>query len=193
MSSQPQPPDPAQATLLDPRLHRSSDKDVGFVEFIIKVYFKTERFPAGGQMTQHMHSLAVGDKARLPRKPHPAVTWSIWALKPLRLPANAASFPGPKRHEDLQGEWDICRQTDEIAGRGLCHPQSETCWHDCGRKRHHADAAGARCVAGTDTGLRAAGTPGVRLCRCSPRLWRTRLTRQRCCRLCPAFSVSSCP
>jgi cytochrome-b5 reductase len=47
------------------RVH-SSDDDLGFVELIIKVYFKGvhEKFPDGGEMSQHMESLQVGDKVR---------------------------------------------------------------------------------------------------------------------------------
>ena len=39
---------------------------MGFVELVIKVYFKgvNEKFPDGGVMSQHMESLKLGDKAR---------------------------------------------------------------------------------------------------------------------------------
>jgi nitrate reductase (NAD(P)H) len=41
----------------------SLDDDVGFLEMVIKVYFKDEnpRFPEGGKMSQHFESLAIGD------------------------------------------------------------------------------------------------------------------------------------
>lgn len=41
----------------------SSDCDVGYFELVVKVYFANEvpRFPAGGKMSQHFHSMAVGD------------------------------------------------------------------------------------------------------------------------------------
>lgn len=41
----------------------SSDDDQGFVEFMIKVYFKNvhPKFPDGGKMSQHLESLALGD------------------------------------------------------------------------------------------------------------------------------------
>jgi cytochrome-b5 reductase len=39
----------------------SSDHDVGHVDFVIKVYFPCEKFPEGGKVSQHMHSLRVGD------------------------------------------------------------------------------------------------------------------------------------
>jgi nitrate reductase (NAD(P)H) len=41
----------------------SLDHDVGFVEMVIKVYFKNEnpRFPDGGIMSQHLESLNIGD------------------------------------------------------------------------------------------------------------------------------------
>jgi|TARA_B100001540_G_C15679100_1_gene583956 cytochrome-b5 reductase len=39
----------------------SSDVDVGRVDFVVKVYFPCEKFPAGGKVSQHMHSLKVGD------------------------------------------------------------------------------------------------------------------------------------
>jgi hypothetical protein len=52
------------------RAPHSSDDDLGFVELIIKVYFKGvhEKFPDGGEMSQHMESMKVGDKVR-PRGP----------------------------------------------------------------------------------------------------------------------------
>ena len=41
----------------------SLDDDVGFVELVIKVYFRNEnpRFPDGGKMSQHFESLNIGD------------------------------------------------------------------------------------------------------------------------------------
>ena len=39
----------------------SSDHDKGHVDFVIKVYFPNERFPEGGKVSQHMHSLKIGD------------------------------------------------------------------------------------------------------------------------------------
>ena len=39
----------------------SSDVDKGHVDFVIKVYFPNERFPEGGKVSQHMHSLKIGD------------------------------------------------------------------------------------------------------------------------------------
>lgn len=41
----------------------SSDDDQGFVEFVIKVYFRGvhPKFPDGGKMSQHLESLAIGD------------------------------------------------------------------------------------------------------------------------------------
>ena len=41
----------------------SLDDDVGFVEMVIKVYFRNEnpRFPDGGKMSQHFESLKIGD------------------------------------------------------------------------------------------------------------------------------------
>ena len=43
---------------------RSSDKDVGFVDFVVKVYFKGvhPRFPDGGVFSQYMETLKPGDK-----------------------------------------------------------------------------------------------------------------------------------
>lgn len=45
----------------------SSDCDLGHVDFVIKVYFKAvhPRFPNGGKMSQHLNSLAIGDKMSL--------------------------------------------------------------------------------------------------------------------------------
>lgn len=41
----------------------SSDDDKGFVDLVVKVYFKNvhPKFPGGGKMTQHLDSLKVGD------------------------------------------------------------------------------------------------------------------------------------
>lgn len=41
----------------------SSDDDKGYVELVIKVYFKNvhPKFPDGGRMTQHLESLKIGD------------------------------------------------------------------------------------------------------------------------------------
>lgn len=45
----------------------SSDLDLGYVEFVIKVYFKNihPKFPAGGKMSQYLHGLKIGDAALL--------------------------------------------------------------------------------------------------------------------------------
>jgi hypothetical protein len=47
---------------------RSSDDDVGFVELVVKVYFKgvNANFPDGGMMSQHMEQLKLGDTVRPP-------------------------------------------------------------------------------------------------------------------------------
>eukprot|EP00051_Salpingoeca_urceolata_P000855 m.36615 g.36615 ORF g.36615 m.36615 type:complete len:313 (-) comp11037_c0_seq2:104-1042(-) len=34
----------------------------GYLDLVLKVYFPNERFPEGGKMSQHLNSLAVGDK-----------------------------------------------------------------------------------------------------------------------------------
>lgn len=41
----------------------SSDNTIGFVDFVIKVYFANvhPKFPDGGQMSQHLESLQLGD------------------------------------------------------------------------------------------------------------------------------------
>ena len=41
----------------------SSDDDVGFIDFVVKVYFANvhPKFPDGGKMSQHLESLAIGD------------------------------------------------------------------------------------------------------------------------------------
>lgn len=41
----------------------SSDEDLGFVDLMVKVYFKNtnEKFPEGGKMSQHLESLKIGD------------------------------------------------------------------------------------------------------------------------------------
>ncbi|KAH8259786.1 hypothetical protein KR026_010257, partial [Drosophila bipectinata] len=42
----------------------SSDEDVGYVDLVVKVYFKDQhpKFPAGGKMTQHLEKMELGDK-----------------------------------------------------------------------------------------------------------------------------------
>ena len=46
---------------------------MGFVELVIKVYFKgvNEKFPDGGLMSQYMETLQVGDKVRVLRAAAP--------------------------------------------------------------------------------------------------------------------------
>lgn len=41
----------------------SSDDDLGYVDFVIKVYFKNvhPKFPEGGKMTQHLNDMQIGD------------------------------------------------------------------------------------------------------------------------------------
>ena len=39
----------------------SSDDDIGFVDLLVKVYLPCERFPEGGQMTQHLNNMKIGD------------------------------------------------------------------------------------------------------------------------------------
>lgn len=56
--------DPATGeTVSRPYTPTSSDRDVGFVDFVIKVYYGgvNPKFPAGGRMSQHLESLKVGD------------------------------------------------------------------------------------------------------------------------------------
>lgn len=45
----------------------SSDEDKGYVEFVIKVYFKNvhPKFPDGGKMSQHLESLKIGDTIKI--------------------------------------------------------------------------------------------------------------------------------
>lgn len=40
----------------------SSDDDYGYVEFMIKAYFRNvhPKFPEGGKMSQHLESLSLG-------------------------------------------------------------------------------------------------------------------------------------
>ena len=46
----------------------SSDDDIGYVDFVIKVYFPQEpKFPTGGQMSQHLESLRIGDTMEMNR------------------------------------------------------------------------------------------------------------------------------
>jgi len=39
----------------------SSDDDIGFVDLLVKVYLPCERFPEGGQMTQYLNNMKIGD------------------------------------------------------------------------------------------------------------------------------------
>lgn len=49
----------------------TSNDDVGFVDFIIKIYFKdvNPKFPQGGKMSQHLESLAIGDTVEVKATP----------------------------------------------------------------------------------------------------------------------------
>lgn len=60
------------ATINDAEVSRSytpvsSDDDKGYVEFVIKVYFKNvhPKFPDGGKMSQHLESLKLGDPIKI--------------------------------------------------------------------------------------------------------------------------------
>lgn len=41
----------------------SSNDDVGYVDFVIKVYFKDvhPKFPNGGKMSQHLNDMKIGE------------------------------------------------------------------------------------------------------------------------------------
>ncbi|KAI1309485.1 NADH-cytochrome b5 reductase 3 [Halotydeus destructor] len=45
----------------------SSDDDHGFVDLVVKVYFKNvhPKFPDGGKMSQHLESMAIGDSIQV--------------------------------------------------------------------------------------------------------------------------------
>ena len=54
----------------------SSDDDIGYVDFVIKVYFANvhPRFPEGGKLTQHMEAMVVGDTLKF-RGPKGHITY----------------------------------------------------------------------------------------------------------------------
>ena len=54
----------------------SSDVDRGYVDFVIKVYFKDThpKFPEGGKMSQHLEALQIGDKMSM-RGPKGSLTY----------------------------------------------------------------------------------------------------------------------
>ena len=35
------------------------------MDLLIKVYFKNERFPKGGQLTQYLHQLEIGERIKI--------------------------------------------------------------------------------------------------------------------------------
>jgi cytochrome-b5 reductase len=39
----------------------TSDDEVGYVDFVLKVYFPNERFPNGGKMSQYLNNLKIGE------------------------------------------------------------------------------------------------------------------------------------
>jgi len=39
----------------------TSDDEVGYVDFVLKVYFPNDRFPNGGKMSQYLNNLNIGD------------------------------------------------------------------------------------------------------------------------------------
>ena len=61
---------------------------MGFVDLVVKVYFRgvSEKFPEGGEMSQHMETLRLGDTVRLPAQPPPGRS----------LPSPQLMFEGPK-------------------------------------------------------------------------------------------------
>jgi len=88
----------------------SSDDDCGFVELVVKVYFRgvNANFPDGGLMSQHMEQLKLGDKARRLRK----VPQDSAATNPLR----AACVPRAQGEVHVQGTGDVCSQAACVAG-----------------------------------------------------------------------------
>ena len=53
--------------VLRPYTPTTSDETQGYFDLVIKVYFKGvhPKFPEGGKMTQHLESLAIGDKIKI--------------------------------------------------------------------------------------------------------------------------------
>lgn len=54
----------------------SCDEDKGFVDIMVKVYFKNqnEKFPNGGKMSQHLENMKIGDEINF-RGPHGSITY----------------------------------------------------------------------------------------------------------------------
>ena len=148
------------------RVPRSSDDDAGFVELVVKVYFRgvNDKFPDGGVMSQHREAMKVGDTVRARRAAappprsadlHPAAAAAqlefqgpkgrytykgrgTFAVKLLASQARAAACVRAARYRPyLSCLW-------RRAGRRREAAQVHARGHDCGRHGHHAHAAGAR-------------------------------------------------
>ena len=140
------------------RTVRSSDDDLGFVELVVKVYFKNvnANFPAGGLMSQHMEQLKLGDTVRARLRT---------AARLQRLTRRrAAGVRRPEGEVHIQGTGDVRRQAVGVAGArsadclvmqclltaALLTPggrreasQMHAAGHDRWRHWHHAHASGA--------------------------------------------------
>ena len=88
---------------------RSSDDDVGFVELVVKVYFKgvNANFPDGGLMSQHMEQLKLGDKVRPP---------SVRRWRAASYATGAAGVPRPEGQVHVQGTGNVRSQVACVAG-----------------------------------------------------------------------------
>jgi cytochrome-b5 reductase len=93
----------------------SSDHDLGVVDFVIKVYFPNERFPEGGKVSQHMHSLKIGD---------------------------TLDFQGPKGRYEYRGRGVVRDQEAQEPGRRVRDSARQARGHDRRRERDHAHDAG---------------------------------------------------
>ncbi|CCD72031.1 NADH-cytochrome b5 reductase [Caenorhabditis elegans] len=68
----------------------SCDLDLGYVDLMVKVYFKNthERFPDGGKMSQHLESLKIGDTVSF-RGPHGSIIYKGSGLFTVRMDKKA--------------------------------------------------------------------------------------------------------
>ncbi|KAF5918822.1 hypothetical protein HPG69_005860 [Diceros bicornis minor] len=116
----------------------SSDDDRGFVDFIVKIYFKNEHpnHPEGGKMTQYLENMKIGDTILI-RGPTGRLFYHGQGITPmLQLIRHITRNPSDKTTMSLifanQTEEDILvrKELEEIA---RTHPDQFNLWYTLDR------------------------------------------------------------
>ena len=126
----------------------SSDRDVGIVDFVIKVYYKNvhPKFPEGGKVSQYVDSLKFGETIKA-QGPKGRLTYRVRGRRPPR-PADRgppARAPDARaRAPGAAGRGRLRHPPEEVAGRRRRQQVREARRHARRRHGHHADAPDQR-------------------------------------------------